>query len=164
MELQVRGPLAGLVAAGRLDGSAATFFFAAPYATKIEGSVIPIDKPGVFNYTLHEPLGVCLAIAAWNSPLLLATWKLAPALAAGNTVILKPSEFTSVSALEFVKLFDEAGFPPGVVNVVTGFGAEIGQALVEHPLVRKVAFTGSVASGIKVNQAFPPDTGKAVPN
>ncbi len=129
------------------------YYYYGGLADKIEGSVIPIDKPGVFNYTLHEPLGVCLAIAAWNSPLLLATWKLAPALAAGNTVILKPSEFTSVSALEFVKLFDEAGFPPGVVNVVTGFGAEIGQALVEHPLVRKVAFTGSVASGIKVNQA-----------
>ena len=126
------------------------YYYFGGLADKIEGSVIPIDKPGVLNYTLREALGVCVAISAWNSPLLLATWKLAPALAAGNTIVLKPSEYTSVSALEFVKIFEEAGFPPGVVNVVTGFGPEIGQALVEHPLVRKVAFTGSVASGTKV--------------
>ncbi len=129
------------------------FYYYGGLADKIEGAVIPSDKPGVFNYTLMEPLGVCLAITAWNSPLLLATWKIAPALAAGNTVIIKPSEFASASSLEFVKLFEEAGFPPGVVNVVTGFGPEVGQALVEHPLVRKVAFTGSVPSGRRVNEA-----------
>jgi aldehyde dehydrogenase (NAD+) len=116
-------------------------------ADKIEGSVIPIDKPGNFTFTRHEPLGVCVAITAWNSPLLLTAFKLAPALATGNTVIIKPSEFTSASALEFVRLFEEAGFPPGVVNVVTGFGNEVGAALVEHPSVAKVGFTGSDKTG-----------------
>ncbi len=116
-------------------------------ADKIEGAVIPIDKPGNFTFTRHEPLGVCVAITAWNSPLLLTAFKLAPALAAGNTVVIKPSEFTSASALEFVELFAEAGFPPGVVNVVTGFGNEVGAALVEHPQVAKVGFTGSDKTG-----------------
>ncbi len=93
--------------------------------------VIPIDKPDMFNFTRREPLGVVAAITPWNSPLLLTAWKLAPALAAGNTVVVKPSEFTSCSALEFARLFEQAGFPPGVVNVVTGFGAEIGEPLVD---------------------------------
>ena len=111
-------------------------------ADKIEGAVLPTDKPDIFNYTRYEPLGVVAAIVPWNSPLLLTAWKLAPALAAGNTVVIKPSEFTSASVLEFMKLVEEAGFPPGVVNVVTGFGADVGAPLVEHPLVAKVAFTG----------------------
>ena len=119
-------------------------------ADKIEGSVLPTDKPEVFNYTRYEPLGVVVAIIPWNSPLLLLAWKLAPALAAGNTVVVKPSEFTSASALDFMKLIEEAGFPPGVVNVVTGFGADVGAPLIEHPLVRKVAFTGSDATGQRV--------------
>jgi aldehyde dehydrogenase (NAD+) len=122
-------------------------------ADKIEGSVLPTDKPETFNYTRYEPLGVVVAIIPWNSPLLLMAWKLAPALAAGNTVVVKPSEFTSASALEFMKLVEAAGFPPGVVNVVTGFGADVGAALIEHPLVRKVAFTGSDATGQKVYEA-----------
>ena len=111
-------------------------------ADKVEGAVLPTDKPDTFNFTRYEPLGVVAAIVPWNSPLLLTAWKLAPALAAGNTVVIKPSEFTSASALEFMKLVEEAGFPPGVVNVVTGFGADVGSPLVEHPLVAKVAFTG----------------------
>jgi aldehyde dehydrogenase (NAD+) len=122
-------------------------------ADKIEGSVLPTDKPDTFNYTRYEPLGVVAAIIPWNSPLLLMAWKLAPALAAGNTVVVKPSEFTSASALEFMKLVEEAGFPPGVVNVVTGFGADVGAALIEHPLVRKIAFTGSDATGQRVYEA-----------
>jgi (Z)-2-((N-methylformamido)methylene)-5-hydroxybutyrolactone dehydrogenase len=122
-------------------------------ADKIQGAVIPSDKPDVLNYTRYEPLGVVAAITPWNSPLLLAGWKLAPALAAGNTVVLKPSEFTSASALEFMKLVEEAGFPPGVVNVVTGFGAAVGEPLVSHPLVAKVAFTGGEASGVRVYEA-----------
>jgi aldehyde dehydrogenase (NAD+) len=122
-------------------------------ADKIEGSVLPTDKPDTFNYTRYEPLGVVVAIVPWNSPLLLMAWKLAPALAAGNTVVVKPSEFTSASALEFMKLVEAAGFPPGVVNVVTGFGADVGAALIDHPLVRKVAFTGSDATGQKVYEA-----------
>jgi aldehyde dehydrogenase (NAD+) len=116
-------------------------------ADKVEGRVIPIDKPGMFNFTREEPLGVVAAITPWNSPLMLATWKLAPALAAGNTVVWKPSEFSSVSALEFGKLFEKAGFPPGVVNIVTGFGSEIGERLVSHPQVAKIAFTGGDRTG-----------------
>jgi aldehyde dehydrogenase (NAD+) len=119
-------------------------------ADKVEGRVIPIDKPGVFNFTREEPYGVVAAITPWNSPLLLAAWKLAPALAAGNTVVWKPSEFSSVSALEFGRLFAEAGLPPGVVNIVTGFGSEIGDALVTHPKVAKIAFTGGDRTGAVV--------------
>jgi acyl-CoA reductase-like NAD-dependent aldehyde dehydrogenase len=122
-------------------------------ADKIEGSVIPIDKPDVLNYTRREPLGVCVAIVPWNSPLLLMSWKLAPALAAGNTVVVKPSEYTSCSTLEFARLVEAAGFPPGVFNVVTGFGPEVGEPLVVHPKVAKVAFTGGDASGRRVYQA-----------
>jgi len=122
-------------------------------ADKVEGAVLPTDKPDTFNYTRYEPIGVVVAIVPWNSPLLLTAWKLAPALAAGNTVVIKPSEYTSASVLEFMKLVEEAGFPPGVVNVVTGLGAEVGSALVEHPLVAKVAFTGSDATGQRVYEA-----------
>ena len=122
-------------------------------ADKVEGSVLPTDKSETFNYTRYEPLGVVAAIIPWNSPLLLMAWKLAPALAAGNTVVVKPSEFTSASALEFMKLVEEAGFPSGVVNVVTGFGADVGAPLIEHPLVRKVAFTGSDATGQRVYES-----------
>ncbi|HZI81388.1 MAG TPA: aldehyde dehydrogenase [Vicinamibacterales bacterium] len=122
-------------------------------ADKVEGAVLPTDKPDTFNFTRYEPLGVIAAIVPWNSPLMLTTWKLAPALAAGNTVVIKPSEFTSASALEFMKLVEEAGFPPGVVNVVTGFGPDVGSPLVEHPLVAKVAFTGSDATGARVYEA-----------
>ena len=122
-------------------------------ADKIEGAVIPVDKPSMFNYTRHEPLGVVAAIVPWNSPLLLAVWKMAPALAAGNTMVIKPSEYTSASALEFMRLVEQAGFPPGVVNVVTGFGAEVGVPLVEHPQVAKIAFTGSDGTGQKIYEA-----------
>jgi aldehyde dehydrogenase (NAD+) len=122
-------------------------------ADKIEGAVIPTDKADVCNFSRSEPLGVIAAIVPWNSPLLLTAWKLAPALAAGNTVVIKPSEYTSASVLELMKLVEEAGFPPGVVNVVTGFGGDVGTPLVEHPLVRKVAFTGSDATGQRVYEA-----------
>lgn len=126
------------------------FYYYGGLADKIEGSVIPVDKPRMFTYTQHEPLGVVAMITPWNSPLLLAAWKMAPALAAGNTIVWKPSEFASVSALEFVRLLEQAGFPPGVVNVVTGFGAEVGEALVTHPKVAKIAFTGGERSGQRV--------------
>jgi aldehyde dehydrogenase (NAD+) len=129
------------------------FHYYGGLADKIEGAVIPTDKADTFNYTRYEPLGVVAAIVPWNSPLLLTAWKIAPALAAGNTVVIKPSEFTSASILEFMKLVEEAGFPPGVVNVVTGFGADVGLPLVEHPLVAKVAFTGSDATGQRVYEA-----------
>ena len=122
-------------------------------ADKVEGSVIPIDKPDTFNYTVWEPLGVVACIVPWNSPLLLLAWKLAPALAAGNTAVIKPSEYTSASTLEFMKVVERVGFPPGVINVVTGFGDEVGGPLVEHPKVAKIAFTGSDATGARIYQA-----------
>lgn len=119
-------------------------------ADKIEGAVIPTDKAAMFNFTRYEPLGVIAAITPWNSPLLLLTWKLAAALAAGNTMVVKPSEFTSASTLEFAAILHEAGLPAGVLNVITGYGAEAGAPLVEHPDVAKVAFTGSDEGGQRI--------------
>lgn len=119
-------------------------------ADKIEGAVMPIDKPDMFAFTRHEPVGVVGALTAWNSPLLFVAWKCAPAVAAGCTVVLKPSEFASVSTLEFMALTREAGFPDGVFNVVTGLGHEVGSALVDHPQVAKITFTGSDATGAKI--------------
>jgi aldehyde dehydrogenase (NAD+) len=112
--------------------------------------VLPTDKAEMFNFTRREPLGVCVGITAWNSPLLLAAYKLAPGLAAGNTFVLKPSEHASASTLEFAKLFEEAGFPPGVVNVLTGFGPEVGSPLIDDPRVAKISFTGSEATGQRI--------------
>ena len=123
------------------------FYYYGGLADKIEGSVLPIDKPDMFTYTSREPVGVVVAITPWNSPLLLTTWKLAPALAAGCTIILKPSEHTSASTLELMKLVQEAGFPAGVINVVTGFGAEVGMPLTEATGVDKIAFTGGDVGG-----------------
>ncbi len=128
------------------------FHYFGGLADKIEGRVIPIDKPGVFNFTREEPLGVVAAITPWNSPLLLAAWKLAPALAAGNTVVWKPSEFSSVSALAFGELFERAGLPPGVVNIITGYGNEVGEPLITHRDVAKIAFTGGDRTGEHVYQ------------
>lgn len=116
-------------------------------ADKIHGEVIPLNKTSVLNYTLREPLGVVAAITPWNSPLLLTTWKAAPALAAGNTLVIKPSSTTPCSILEFAKLVEEAGFPPGVFNVVTGPGAKIGNYLAQHPGVDKLSFTGGTETG-----------------
>jgi len=128
------------------------YFYFGGLADKIQGAVVPLDKKGYFNFTRREPMGVVAVITPWNSPLLLARWKIAPALAAGCTVVIKPSEFTSASTLEFVHLFEEAGFPPGVVNVITGSGKEVGVPLVEHPLVKKISFTGSDTTGRAINQ------------
>jgi betaine-aldehyde dehydrogenase len=128
------------------------FEYFAGYATKIEGETIPVPGP-FFNYTLREPLGVCGQIIPWNFPLLMAAWKLAPALAAGNTVVLKPAEQTPVTALELAKLIQEAGFPEGVVNIVPGFGETAGAALAAHPGVDKIAFTGSTEVGKLVARA-----------
>lgn len=129
------------------------FYYYGGLADKIEGSVLPLDKKGYFTYTRKEPLGVVGIITPWNSPLMLLAWKLAPALAAGCTVVIKPSEFTSASTLELVRLFHETDLPSGVVNVVTGFGGDVGSALVEHPLVRKISFTGSDVTGRRINEA-----------
>lgn len=122
-------------------------------ADKVVGAVLPIDKPDMLAFTRREPLGVVAAIVPWNSPLLLLTWKLAPLLAAGNTVVIKPSEHASCSTLKFVELFERAGFPPGVVNTVTGYPDEVGVPLVNHPDIAKIAFTGGEAGGVAVYQA-----------
>ncbi len=123
-----------------------TFEYFAGWATKIEGETIPL--PGaMFNYTLREPVGVCGQIIPWNFPLLMCAWKLAPALAAGNTCVLKPAEQTPVTAMELAKLIQEAGFPEGVVNIVPGYGETAGAALASHPGIDKIAFTGSTEVG-----------------
>ena len=133
------------------------FHYYGGLADKIEGTVPPIDKSDVLNFTRPEPIGVVACVTPWNSPLLLMAWKVAPALAAGNAVVIKPSEHASASTLEFAALTREAGIPPGVVNVITGHGAEAGEALVAHPLVRKVAFTGGEPGGRRVNIAAAAD-------
>ncbi|GAC1400930.1 MAG: aldehyde dehydrogenase family protein [Pyrinomonadaceae bacterium] len=128
------------------------FEYFAGYATKIEGETIPV--PGeMLNYTLREPIGVCGQIIPWNFPLLMAAWKLAPALAAGNTVVLKPAEQTPTTAIELGKLIQEAGFPDGVVNIVPGYGETAGAALAAHEGIDKIAFTGSTEVGKLIARA-----------
>jgi acyl-CoA reductase-like NAD-dependent aldehyde dehydrogenase len=124
-----------------------TYEYYAGWATKIEGETIPVSVPFQFNYTLREPIGVVGAIVPWNFPLNLASWKVAPALAAGCTVILKPASETPLTALLLADAAAEVGFPPGVLNVVPGHGRTAGEALVAHPGVDKIAFTGSTAVG-----------------
>ncbi|MFJ7976174.1 aldehyde dehydrogenase family protein [Peribacillus sp. NPDC096379] len=118
----------------------------AGWSTKIVGQTIPVNG-NFFNYTRHEAVGVVGQIIPWNFPLLMAMWKLGAALATGCTIILKPAEQTPLSAIYLAELIDEAGFPDGVINIVPGFGETAGQALVDHPLVDKIAFTGSTAVG-----------------
>jgi phenylacetaldehyde dehydrogenase len=142
-----------------IPGAVNQFRYYAGLATKIEGSTIPTSinyqPPGkqVFAYTQKEPVGVVGAIVPWNSPLVLTAMKLAPALAAGCTVILKPAENTSLTAVRLVELMAQAGIPDGVINLVCGYGAEAGQALAEHPRVDKIAFTGSTATGRRILDA-----------
>ena len=118
------------------------FHFFAGCADKVNGETLPIDKPDMFVFTKREPLGVVAAVVPWNSQLFLVAVKLGPALAAGNTVVLKASEHASAAMLDFGKLIKEAGIPPGVVNIVTGHGEPCGRALTGHPLVARVSFTG----------------------
>lgn len=126
------------------------WYYFAGLADKIEGTVVPIDKADHFAFTEHEPVGVVGALTAWNSPLMFVAWKCAPAFAAGCSVVVKPSEFTSASTLEFAKLTREAGLPDGVFNVVAGLGGDAGAALVAHPEVAKISFTGSDATGKRI--------------
>ncbi len=135
---------------GQLKGLPAYYEYFAGAADKLHGDTIPSDRSNFFIYTVREPVGVVGAITPWNSPILLMSWKLAPALAAGCTFVVKPAEQAPASTLEFAKLVEEAGFPPGVFNVVTGFGPDCGAPLAEHPGVDKVAFTGSTAVGSAV--------------
>jgi acyl-CoA reductase-like NAD-dependent aldehyde dehydrogenase len=132
---------------GQLRALPEWYYYFAGAADKIQGDTIPSHNPDFFVYTRREPIGVVGAIVPWNSPLLLLTWKLAPALAAGCTFVAKTAEQTPASTLEFARLFEEAGFPPGVFNVITGYGVPTGSALVRHPGVDKVAFTGSTETG-----------------
>ncbi len=129
--------------------AAQTFRYMSGWATKLEGNTIPISAPGAkyFAYTLRDPVGVVGQIIPWNFPLIMASWKLAPALAVGCTVVLKPAEQTPLTALRLGELILEAGFPEGVVNIVTGFGETAGAALAAHPGVDKIAFTGSTEVG-----------------
>ncbi len=129
--------------------TAACFRYFGGMADKLQGDVIPVD-PGFLNYVQREPLGVVGQIVPWNFPLMFCSWKMGPALAAGNTVVLKPSELTPLSTLRLAELMVEVGFPPGVVNVVPGYGHTAGERLAMHPDVRKIAFTGSTVTGRRI--------------
>ena len=144
------------ITAARRDDVGGTidyFRYYAGWPTKIQGHTVPVSMPDVFGYTLRQPVGVCAQIIPWNYPLMMAAWKLAPALAAGCTMVLKPAEQTPLSALLLGQLILEAGVPAGVVNVVTGFGETAGAALAAHMDVDKIAFTGSVDVGKLIMQA-----------
>jgi aldehyde dehydrogenase (NAD+) len=134
-----------------IAGAIDCFRYYAGWADKIEGEVLPIPGP-YLNYTRREPVGVCAGIIPWNFPLQMAAWKVAPALACGNTMVLKPAEQTPLTALALASACVDAGLPPGVLNVVTGYGDTAGAALVRHPDVDKVAFTGSTAVGRQIQR------------
>ena len=129
-----------------IPAAAECFEYYAGWADKVMGETIPV-KGNYLTYTLREPLGVVAAIVPWNFPLLLAAWKVAPALACGNTVVLKPASQTPLTALALGEIAIEVGLPPGVLNIVTGPGSSVGQAIVEHPGIDKIAFTGDTSTG-----------------
>ncbi|KAI9004509.1 putative Iad1-indole-3-acetaldehyde dehydrogenase [Hyaloraphidium curvatum] len=139
------GKTAAMAGAMDVPGLASCLRYYAGFADKIHGKVM-MDEPNFFNYTRHEPYGVCGAIIPWNFPLLMLAWKVGPALACGNTLVLKSSEKTPLSALAFAKLCQQV-LPPGVLNVVSGYGPTTGQAIIEEPSIYKVAFTGSARTG-----------------
>ena len=132
-----------------LPAAAECFQYFAGWADKIHGETIPV-KGNFLTYTLREPVGVVAAIVPWNFPLLLTSWKVAPALACGNTVIIKPASQTPLTALALAEIAQEIGIPPGVINVITGPGAKVGQMLVEHPGIDKIAFTGDTSTGKQI--------------
>ena len=132
--------------------TAATFRYFGGMADKFEGSVIPVEQ-GFLNYLMREPVGVVGQVVPWNFPLMFTSWKMAPALAAGNCVVMKPAELTPLSSLAIAELMAQVGFPEGVVNIVPGLGHVAGQYIAEHPEISKVAFTGSTAVGRKIVQA-----------
>ncbi|NDL57407.1 aldehyde dehydrogenase family protein [Phytoactinopolyspora mesophila] len=140
------------LAEGRIDVDdvVAVFEYYAGLADADAGRVVDTGNPDVVSRVVHEPVGVCALIAPWNYPLLQLSWKVAPALAAGNTVVIKPSEVTPLSTIHLVKLADEAGIPPGVVNLLLGSGPDVGSSLVSHPGVDLVSFTGGLATGKKI--------------
>jgi len=132
--------------------TAVTFRYFGGMADKFQGSVVPVEQ-GFLNYVLRQPVGVVGQIVPWNFPLMFTSWKMGPALAAGNTVVMKPAELTPLSTLRIAALAKEVGFPSGVMNIVPGYGNLAGQYLAEHPGVDKIAFTGSTAVGRKIVQA-----------
>ncbi len=132
--------------------TAATFRYFGGMADKLQGRLVPVD-PGFLNYVEHEPLGVVGQVVPWNFPIMFTSWKMGPALAAGNCVVMKPAELTPLSSLKVAELMREVGFPPGVVNILPGYGNVAGQYLAEHPQVQKIAFTGSTATGRRIVQA-----------
>src|SRR5216117_1542963 len=132
-----------------VPASAECFQYYAGWADKIHGETVPV-KGNYLTYTLREPVGVVAAIVPWNFPLLLTSWKVGPALAAGNTVIIKPASQTPLTALALADIATEVGLPPGVLNIVTGSVATVGQMLVEHPGIDKIAFTGDTSTGRQI--------------
>ncbi|MFP5332275.1 MAG: aldehyde dehydrogenase family protein [Acidimicrobiia bacterium] len=136
-------------ARGEIGAVATVFDYYAGAVDKVRGETIPSQAAGTL-LTFREPLGVCVAITPWNFPMLIASWKVAPALAMGNSVVLKPAEVTPLTALALAELATEAGLPAGVLGVVPGKGSELGEMLVTHPLVRKISFTGSTTVGAGV--------------
>jgi acyl-CoA reductase-like NAD-dependent aldehyde dehydrogenase len=143
------GKPVGLAQYVDVAGTVGHLRYFAGWPTKIEGGVLPVTAPNMLCYTRREPVGVCAQIVPWNFPLLMSAWKIAPALAAGCTIVLKPAEQTPLSALRLGELALDVGFPPGVLNVLTGDGST-GAALVDHPDIDKVAFTGSTAVGREI--------------
>ncbi|MGW8765910.1 aldehyde dehydrogenase family protein [Streptomyces sp. NPDC055815] len=149
LETRDQGQPLGVSAGFSVPNAVEHFRYYAGWVTKITGITAPLSVPNVDYRTRREPLGVCGLITPWNFPLMILVWKLAPALATGNTVVIKPAEQTPLSTLRLAELIEEAGFPAGVVNVVTG-GAATGKALVSHPLVKKISFTGSTTVGREI--------------
>jgi betaine-aldehyde dehydrogenase len=139
-----------------VGSGAACFEYYAGAATQLAGSTPPVDAPGV-SLTLRQPLGPCALIVPWNFPFLIAAWKVAPALAAGNSVVLKPASATPLTALRLGELARDAGVPDGVLNVVAGPGATLGAALVRHPAIRKISFTGDSDNGAEILRLAAPD-------
>ncbi|MEU6260230.1 aldehyde dehydrogenase family protein [Streptomyces griseorubiginosus] len=152
LETRDQGQPLGIAQGVSVAGAAEHFRYYAGWCTKIEGTVTPVSFPDTLHYTRREPVGVCALITPWNFPLMIASWKIAPALACGNTVVVKPAEQTPLTTLRLVELIERAGVPAGVVNLLTG-GPDVGRALVEHPGVDKVSFTGSTAVGREIVRA-----------
>src|SRR3954452_25406229 len=152
LETRDQGQPLGISRNVSVAAAAEHFRYYAGWVTKIAGETNPLSFPQTFNYTLREPVGVCALIVPWNFPLLIAAWKVAPALACGNTCVVKPAEQTPLTALRLGELIAEAGVPGGVVEIVTG-GPGAGAALAEHPDVDKISFTGSTETGRSVIRA-----------
>ncbi|KAF9016057.1 aldehyde dehydrogenase [Hymenopellis radicata] len=144
-----------------IGATVSTIRYYAGFADKIQGKTIETSELKL-AYTRHEPYGVVGQIVPWNYPLSMVSWKIGPALATGNTIVLKPSELTPLTAQKLAAVIVEAGFPPGVVNIVNGYGSTVGQTIAEHPLIQKVAFTGSTATGRRIQEASAKSNLKAV--